>query len=101
MRQLFAVASLALALWLFAPATVEASGAKAAQPASPVALVVGAPDSATFAAAAKPKDEVKEVPKDKPKRSKKNDDKDDDPDDGNAGGGNDDKELPRDGPIND
>lgn len=40
-------------------------------------------------------------PKDKPKKSKKNpnDGKDHDPDDGDAGGGNDDKKKPGDGPV--
>ena len=48
------------------------------------------------------KDEVKEGKK-KPKKSKKNpnDGKDEDPDDGDAGGGNDDKTKPNDGPAED
>ena len=50
-------------------------------------------------------DAVVVASKDKPKKSKdkpnKNDDKDNDPDDGNAGGGNDNKTTPGDGPQND
>ena len=46
-------------------------------------------------------DDSVQQPQDKPKKSNKNDDKDNDPDDGNAGGGNDDRELPGDGSAND
>ena len=61
-------------------------------------LPAGFHSATTFA-----KDDV-QAKKDKPKKTKKdkkNDSKDDDPDDGNAGGGNDDKKGPHDGPSND
>ena len=91
--------SLALALWIIAPSTAHAATTPKAK--SPVAMGKLSPSShAAIMLKDKDGDEVK-VPKDKPKRSKKNDDKDDDPDDGNAGGGNDNKTLPNDGPKKD
>ena len=101
MHKLFCFSLLALIAWVAVPRTAEAAGAKAGS--VDAAAAVSADSSPTeLAAAPKKADEVK-VPKDKPKRSKKNpnDDKDEDPDDGNAGGGNDDKTLPKDGPAND
>jgi hypothetical protein len=104
--------SLGVVLWLLAPVTHASAGSDrvvvvgAGTDASDAPLALAAapktPDASEATPAAKPDDKVK-VPKDKPKRSKKNpnDDKDEDPDDGNAGGGNDDKTLPNDGPERD
>jgi hypothetical protein len=105
MRQVICIVSLALVLWLFTPATTARAATSAKSPAGGVAIVVNSAHSAINLDKpgtdnGKGGDEVK-VPKDKPKRSKKNDDKDGDPDDGNAGGGNDNKKLPHDGPQKD
>jgi hypothetical protein len=101
MRKPFYLLLLALVAWLGVPSSVDAAAAKAKGLAKPDTGVV-MPAAADATDLAKPAEPVK-VPKDKPKRSKKNpnDDKDGDPDDGNAGGGNDDKKLPNDGPAND
>ena len=107
MRQVICIGSLALVVWLFTPATAAHAAAVAARAksAQPAAIVANSSHSAINLDKpgtdnGKGKDEVK-VPKDKPKRSKKNDGKDDDPDDGNAGGGNDNKKGPHDGPERD
>jgi hypothetical protein len=101
MLKLFFLLLLGVVAWIAVPSSAEAGEAKE-KATDATAVIAGADASSELAAAPKAEDKVK-VPKDKPKRSKKNpnDDKDEDPDDGNAGGGNDDKKLPNDGPAND
>src|SRR5688572_5111993 len=89
------VASIAAVVFALALFARPVSAATSSKPEG-----ISAADNQAVALA---KDDVKADKKDKPKKSPKNpnDGKDDDPDDGNAGGGNDDKKLPNDGPAND
>jgi hypothetical protein len=107
MRQYVTICGLAVVLFVLTPATARAATPRTgANENAPAAVIAKTSVSMAAAPAAKPGnggDEVKPPKEDKPKKSKKNpnDDKDGDPDDGNAGGGNDNKKLPNDGPQND